>query len=51
MILSDRKGTGIGDVVALVVVIGGTRRLEQRRAGMILNERDALEFSGQTGCF
>lgn len=48
--LSDSGGTGSGSVV-LLVVMGGAARLERGRAGMLLNERDALEFSGRPGCF
>lgn len=46
VMLSHRRGTGSGGVV-LLVVMGGAVRLEERtggRAGMLSNERDALEF-------
>lgn len=40
----------MGAVLVLMVEVGRMGRLEQGRAGMLLNERDALEFSGWTGC-
>lgn len=51
VMLSDRRGIGIGGVVLMMVVMGGMGRLEQGRTETLAIERDAFEFSGQTGCF